>query len=103
MNKEISYSDAIKAAGVVLVEFYAVWCPHCQRMAPVVEHVKEQLNGQVPVYQYDIDKNEADADAAGVEIVPTFIIYDNNRETWRHAGEITGEELLAAVHASKHA
>ena len=26
--------------GTVLVEFYASWCPHCQRMMPVVDDLK---------------------------------------------------------------
>ncbi len=99
MKKEVSYSEAVKTTGAVLIEFYATWCPHCQRMMPVVEQVRELLGDQAPVYQYDIDKYEDDAEKAGVESVPTFIIYDNNREMWRHTGEITGEELLNAVYS----
>ena len=53
----MTYSDVIKSDKVVLVEFYASWCPHCQRMMPVVAQVKELLAGRVPVYQFDIDQN----------------------------------------------
>lgn len=96
---QISYEQAVKTTGAVLIEFYASWCPHCQRMMPIVEQVKELLGGQAPVYQYDIDKNREAADEAGVESIPTFIIYDNTREMWRHTGEISGEELLSAVYS----
>lgn len=97
MNNRISFDQARKQTGAVLIEFYASWCPHCQRMMPIVEQVRELLGQQVPVYQYDIDKNQADADEAGVQSIPTFIIYDNAREVWRHTGEISGQELMAAV------
>lgn len=96
MAKIISYEQARRQTGVVLIEFYASWCPHCQRMMPIVEQVKELLGEQVAVYQYDIDKFPKDAEAAGVQSIPTFIIYDNDREIWRTTGEIPGEQLLAA-------
>lgn len=100
MKKEITYDEVIKTTGAVLIEFYASWCPHCQRMIPVVESVKELLGDHAPVYQFDIDKYEADSDKAGVEIVPTFIIFDNYREVWRHSGEISADELLKAVYSA---
>ncbi len=55
----MNYNEIIKSSPVVLVEFYASWCPHCQRMTPIVDQVKSQLQNRVPLYQYDIDKNEA--------------------------------------------
>ena len=93
----MTYNDVITSSPVVLVEFFATWCPHCQKMMPVVEKVKEQLDGKVPVVQYDIDKNEADADKVKVEVVPTFIIYADGKEEWRHSGEIDGATLLDKV------
>lgn len=66
-------------------------------MMPVVEQVKELLDGRVPVYQYDIDANNRSADQAGVQSIPTFLIYVDGKEVWRHSGEIDGEILLSKV------
>lgn len=93
----MTYKELINADPVILVEFFATWCPHCQGMMPVVAQVKELLDGHAPVVQLDIDKNQAEADEASVRSVPTFIIYKNGQEMWRHSGEIDGEVLLSKV------
>ena len=93
----MTYTTAINQAPVVLVEFYASWCPHCQRMMPVVEQVKELLGDSVPVIQLDIDENKDAANEAEVESIPTFLVYRDGREEWRHRGEIDGNDLLAKV------
>ena len=93
----MTYEDLTRSANLVLVEFYASWCPHCQRMMPVVEQVKELLGDTAKVYQLDIDENQEAASEAGVESVPTFIVYKNGEEEWRQSGEMPGETLLAHV------
>lgn len=93
----MNYTEAIKSSNVVLVEFYASWCPHCQKMMPIVAQVKELLQGTVNVFQYDIDENQTTADAEGVNSIPTFIIYRNGREVWRQSGEMEGQALLDKV------
>lgn len=93
----MKYSEIINSEPVVLVEFFATWCPHCQKMMPVVEQIKLLLEGRVPVYQFDIDENESTAGKAGVESVPTFIIYKDGNPVWRHSGEIDGDMLLDKV------
>ena len=93
----MTYENTIGAAPVVLVEFYATWCPHCRHMMPVVEQVKQQLGDSVPVYQFDIDKDKEAATTAEVETIPTFIIYKDGREEWRHSGEIDENALLAKI------
>lgn len=93
----MEHSELTHSTKVVLVEFFASWCPHCQRMMPVVAQIKELLDGQVDVYQFDIDKNRSLADGERIESLPTFIIYRDGREVWRETGEMDGQVLLAKI------
>lgn len=93
----MTYDEAIKQTPVVLVEFFASWCPHCRKMLPVVDQVKELLDGSAAVIQLDIDENKELAQQEEVEGIPTFIIYSNGEEQWRHSGEIDGNALLAKI------
>lgn len=93
----MEYLDAIKSTPVVLVEFYATWCPHCMRMMPVVDQVKELLDGQVDVYQLDIDQNRELSDVEKIDSTPTFIIYKDGRQVWRESGEMDGQFLLSKI------
>lgn len=93
----MNFQQLINGSPTVLVEFYASWCPHCQRMMPVVAQVKELLEGSVPVYQFDIDQYSELADSEGADSVPTFIVYRDGKPVWRHSGEMDGNALLQKV------
>lgn len=91
------YESLVSSSPTVVVEFYATWCPHCRRMMPVVADIRELIGQTVPIYQLDIDQNQAAADVAGAESVPTFIVYSNGKAVWRHSGEMDGNELLQKI------
>lgn len=91
------YESLVSSSPTVVVEFYATWCPHCRRMMPVVADIRELIGQTVPIYQLDIDQNQAAADIAGAESVPTFIVYSNGKAVWRHSGEMDGNELLQKI------
>ncbi len=93
----MDYNNIIDSSKVVMVEFFATWCPHCQRMMPVVEQIKELLDGRADVYQFDIDKNQEAADSLNVESLPTFIVYRDGKEVWRQSGEMDGQVLLSKI------
>lgn len=93
----MTYDEAIKSTPVTLVEFYASWCPHCQRMMPLVAEIKQTLAGRADVLQFDVDKYPELTDAERVESYPTFIIYKNGKEMWRESGEMDPNVLLSKV------
>ena len=93
----MTYDELIAGAPVVLVEFYATWCPHCRHMMPVVEQVKELVAGKAEIYQLDIDQNQDTANDAVVESVPTFLLYQDGKLRWRQSGEIDAEVLLGKI------
>ena len=39
--REERNQEKLANADWVMAEFYATWCPHCQRMKPVVEEFKK--------------------------------------------------------------
>ncbi|MDE6072266.1 MAG: thioredoxin family protein, partial [Muribaculaceae bacterium] len=93
----MEYTEAIKSTPVVLVEFYATWCPHCRRMMPVIDEIRELLAGSVDIYQLDVDLNEELANVEKVTSTPTFIIYRDGQPVWRESGEMDGQFLLEKI------
>ena len=81
-----NYKSLTSSSPTVLVEFYASWCGHCQRMMPVGD--------AVPIYQFDVDKESALAEEESIDVTPTFILYHHGNPVWRHTGEIDGNVLL---------
>lgn len=93
----MDYKGIINSSQVVLVEFFASWCPHCQKMMPIISQIKELLADKVNIYQFDVDEYSDLASDNGADSVPTFIIYRNGEEQWRESGEIDGQVLLSKI------
>ena len=93
----MNYTDLINSSRVTVVEFFATWCPHCQRMMPVVAQVMERVGQNADIVQLDIDANQEPSQEADVQSVPTFIVYRDGREVWRQSGEVEGELLLSQI------
>lgn len=81
-----------------LVEFYAPWCPHCQRMMPVMNEVIERFKDKANVVQIDGDQNAALCETYKVRSYPTFILFKEGQEVWRDGGEKPYSELADMLH-----
>jgi rhodanese-related sulfurtransferase len=82
---------------IVLVEVGADWCPPCRKMLPVLEALKQKP--ATPFYFLRVDgANDIDVmKSLNAEGLPTFILFKNGKETWRHEGLVTVEEFNAAL------
>ena len=81
----------------VMAEFYATWCPHCQRMQPLINEFKKEMEGIVEVVQVDVDEESDLANFYTIESTPTFILFRKGEQLWRQSGELTLERLGRAV------
>ena len=67
------FQKIIESAGdkLVVVDFFAVWCPPCQAIAPKIEALAAENTGVIFV-KIDVDQAADAASAAGISAMPTF-------------------------------
>ncbi|NP_001080305.1 protein disulfide isomerase family A member 6 S homeolog precursor [Xenopus laevis] len=73
-NKEVIQSDSLW-----LVEFYAPWCGHCQRLTPDWKKAATALKGVVKVGAVNADQHQSLGGQYGVRGFPTIKIFGANK------------------------
>jgi thioredoxin 1 len=86
--------------GVVLVDFYASWCPHCKNIAKDVTEASDALVGRARVGKLDIEENSVTSSKYEIKGTPTFIVFKNGEEVERVSGEKKKQQLIDMV--NKH-
>ncbi len=97
MSTKETLKAAIRSSRPTLAEFYADWCPHCQRMMPVVAQLKREVGEKVNIVQIEGDRNPDLMKEYSVNSYPTWIIFVDGHEAWRDGGEKPLSELKEAI------
>lgn len=84
----------------VLVDFYADWCGPCKMMAPVVDQLAHERQGEVLIAKLDTDHAQRTAGGFNIRGIPTVIVFSGGAEVARQTGAVpkAGLEQLLKAH-----
>lgn len=86
-------SDVLKASGTILVDFWAEWCGPCKMLAPSLEQLADELDGQIKVAKMDIDENPGVPSKYGVRGIPTLILFKDGQAAAVKVGALPKQQL----------
>lgn len=96
--------EVIQAKGVVLVDAYAPWCPHCQRISTAISKLADDYAGKVKIGTLNANNQDpatkANFDfavAKGLQGYPTIWIYKDGKVVDSFSGEKTYCQIKAIL------
>ena len=71
--------EALESMQPVLVEFGAAWCGSCHMIAPAIEELAADFEGQIKITKLAIDDNERVAKEYGIRVPLTLLFFKNGQ------------------------
>ncbi|HEX2731486.1 MAG TPA: thioredoxin [Polyangiaceae bacterium] len=90
-------SEILRSDLPVLIEFGAEWCGPCKAVAPELQALQAELQGQAKIVTIDIDKSPVLAQQFRVQSVPTFVVFAQGRPVGARAGAMNKKQLRALI------
>ena len=89
--------EVLQASELVLVDFWAEWCPPCRKLAPVIDALADEYAGRVKVVKLNVDEAPEVASRYSIFSIPTLLLFRGGQVVEQQVGFRPREELKAIL------
>ncbi len=83
-----NFNELVATGKPIVLDFGATWCGPCKRVAPIIEALASEYEGQAIIGKADVEEEEDLAMQFGVRSVPTIL--------YIKGGEVVDKQVGAA-------
>ncbi|AGK61540.1 hypothetical protein Asulf_01563 [Archaeoglobus sulfaticallidus PM70-1] len=93
----------IVGSGVVVVDFYADWCPPCFKIEPILEELAEAFKNKVKVCKFNVEEDDEIPTKYGIQVLPTIYVFKNGDTYSGVEGLAKKESIFKLVESALYA
>ena len=91
--------EVLESPVPVLVEFGADWCGACHMLAPILERLHEEFDGQIKIARLDVDASARLVTGYGVQEIPTLALFKHGEIFDEIIGVVPGQVIADKLRA----
>lgn len=97
-----SINDVVKSGKNVLIEFYAPWCGHCKKLAPILDEVAVifEKDPDVVIAKMDATTNDIPSEY-DVRGYPTLYFSSASGKVSQYDGDRTADAIISFINSNK--
>lgn len=95
--------EVLNSGGLVMIDFWAVWCGPCRMIAPTVEELAKEYAGKVKVVKLNTDENPEIAARYKVMGIPTLMFFKSGQKMDQIVGAVPKAQLKSKLEALMNA
>jgi len=94
------FADQVtRAAGPVVVDFYATWCGPCRQLAPQLDAQADAFAGRIRFFKVNVDESPGLAQNFQIQAIPTVLFFKDGKLADRVTGLPAEADLKAKLTA----
>ena len=92
-----NFEEALATPGLLVIDFWAVWCGPCRILSPVVDELAAEFEGRATIAKCNVDDCDEVASRFGIRNIPTLIFLKDGQMVDRTVGVVPKAELKAKI------
>jgi thioredoxin len=71
---------------LLVLDFYADWCPPCKELAPILEKIAKEKSATVAIYKINVDRNQELSNSFRITGIPHVAFFKNKENVFSLTG-----------------
>lgn len=97
MEKEITvenFENEVVSVDKAVVDFWATWCMPCKMIAPEIEKLAKEMDGNVLVGKVNVDEQMPLAEKFEIDMIPAILYFEKGQLKDKIVGVVNKDEII---------